>query len=105
MVKTKEKGCNCSERSLGEKRPVFREIDLQASLMGWMFIVKKRKKERKKNQKEFERLSQQQSFPYRRRMPEEHKLSLSLLPLSLISLLWSSYLQYRVLFIYYFQNI
>ena len=28
---------------------MFREIDLQASLMGWMFIVKK--KERKKEKK------------------------------------------------------
>ena len=30
--------------SSGEKKPVFREIDLQASLMGWMSIVKKKKK-------------------------------------------------------------
>ena len=63
--------------SSGEKKPVFREIDLQASLMGWMSIVKKKKKKRK----EFERLSQQQSFPYRRETSEEHKVSLSLLPL------------------------
>ena len=32
--------------SSGEKKPVFREIDLQASLMGWMSIVKKKKKKK-----------------------------------------------------------